>query len=48
MQAVPIPPHSFAMITPSIFFAVLLVAALAVFGTYARAISPELQPEPVR
>ena len=38
----------FAMITPTILFSVMLVAALAVFSVYARATRPQLPPEPVR
>jgi hypothetical protein len=36
------------MITPTILFSVMLVAALAVFSVYARATRPQLPPEPVR
>ena len=32
------------MITPTIMFSVMLLAALAVFGTYTRAARVQLQP----
>ena len=39
-------PFPFAMITPTIFVSVMLLAALAVFSAYSRA--AQLQPQPIR
>lgn len=36
------------MITPTILFSVMLMAALAVFSAYTRATQVQLQPEPIR
>lgn len=38
----------FAMITPTILFSVMLLAALAVFSAYSRAAQPQFQAEPIR
>ena len=42
------PSIPFAMITPTILFSVMLLAALAVLSAYSRATQPQLQSEPTR